>query len=121
MKNNIIKRIAEGAKNHLGNYDYVGVRVQTDLFGAAVGKILNHESNDWEDGVILDTTVGGVCAVSVTLAHHMGKWGGYDGRFALVLGCNYAVYGQDGEEIIMRNPVVLEILELTEEEADKYD
>ena len=121
MKNNTIKKIAENAKQYLGDWDNVGVRIQTDLFGATVGAELNHESSNWDDGVILDTTVGGVCAVDVNLAKHLSKWGGYDGRFAIILGSNSGMLGEDGEEIILRTPVVIEIVELTEAEAEKYE
>jgi hypothetical protein len=76
MKNNTIKRIAKMAEKYLENYENVGVRVQEDLFGMKVGTIATHKSSHWDDGVMLDDEIDGICAVDVELAPHLDKWGG---------------------------------------------
>jgi hypothetical protein len=47
--------------------------------------------------------------------------GGYDGRFAVILGADYGTLGEDGEEVILDEPLILEIIEVTEEESESYE
>jgi hypothetical protein len=112
MQNNSIKQLAEHAQQYLDDWDYVGVRVQTELYGATVGSEIDHESSDWDDGEMLSTKVGGICAIGVSQAKYLDQWGGYDGDFALVLGSHHGWVGEDPAEIILVSPVILEIVAL---------
>jgi hypothetical protein len=113
MKHKTIKELANKVQKYLSDWDNVGIRIQDDLYGASIGDILYHESHDWDDGVMLDTLAGGVCAVDIERAGILDKWGGYDGNYAIILGSNSAGEGADPAEIIMRHPSILDIIEVT--------
>lgn len=111
-----IKAIAMQVIDKYEGYEYIGLRVQDSTHGLHVGDEIEHESNVWDDGEMLDETVGGICAVSASLAaEHTLRFGAYPGQVVVVIGANSAEYGNDDGEIILKRscgeyPVVLDII-----------
>ena len=111
-----IKRIAAQVAGKHEGYRYIGLRVQNGAHGLNVGDEILHESNVWDDGEMLDETVGGICAVSAKeAAQHTLRFGSYPGSVVIVIGANAAEYGDDDGEIILKwssgeYPVVLDII-----------
>lgn len=93
------------------SYKYVGIRVQESTHGAEIGKIIEHNSNAWNDGEMLEEKLSGLCAVKAGKyqINPIDKFSGYEGDTILVLGSNKAKKGYDEGEIIMTTPIVLEI------------
>lgn len=111
-----IKRIAMQVAGRYEGYEYIGLRVQESTHGLSVGDEITHESNVWDDGEMLEETVGGICAVSAKLAaQYTLRFGSYPGSVVIVVGANSAEYGNDDGEIIMKwasgeYPIVLDII-----------
>lgn len=110
------KQISDIAKqvNEQGyDFDYVGLRVQESDFGMAVGMTVEYVSNVWVDGEQTDDCLDGVCAVDAKLAagYTLG-FGAYIGDTIVVLGSNSCTRGEDDGEIIMRLPVVIDIIRI---------
>lgn len=105
-----IKEIANSILSKNYEFDYVGIRIQEELFGEEIGQELNFKSYVWDDGNQTDELLNGICAINAKTAKRLNFIGGYMGRHILVLGCDYVEYGNDSEEIIMNNPIVLDIL-----------
>lgn len=104
-----IKEIANDLKAKDFEYDYIGIRVQEELY-ENIGDTVNHKSYVWDDGNILDEQLDGICAIDINEAHWIGDFGGYLGEYVLILGSYSAQYGNDPGEIIMRDAVVLDII-----------
>ncbi len=91
-------------------YDYIGIRVQDEAHNAMVGQTYAYQSHAWIDGVQTDEHLNGVSAVSAAEASRFGThFGGYSGDAIIILGAYHASGGEDDGEIIMRDPMVLEI------------
>jgi hypothetical protein len=114
-----IKKTAKWALEEFKNSDYdnIGIRVQDDTHGLAVGDTIERNSVHWsyDDGQAVSdgTLLEGVCAIDATLARYIGQFGGYEGRVMLVLGSesayNREADGGDAGEIVMERPIVLAI------------
>lgn len=113
------EQIHEIAKDVMGkgyDFDYIGIRIQEDAYGAQPGREIDHCSHVWDDGEMLDEETNGVCAVSATLAaKKVLGFGAYSGNVILVIGSNSAESGEDDGEIILRDaygsaPVILDII-----------
>jgi len=106
-----IYEIAQKVKD-ISNYDYIGIRVQED-FNEKIGDTLTHRSFVWVDGEETTELLNGVCAVDVNRLNHtfaIGN-GAYSGDVVLILGCNgYCDRGEDVAEIIMENPIIIDII-----------
>lgn len=89
-------------------YAYIGIRVQEEAYGLTVGDTVYHYSKVWVDGEETDEELDGVCAMSINLLDIVE--GFYFGKCVLVLGSNYAGYGVDPGEIVMRDAKVLAII-----------
>jgi hypothetical protein len=114
MINNIqIKQVAKDVEDRGYNYDYVGIRIEEEV-NSVIGTILDHQSSVWEDGNELDEKLNGVCAIDIDRVKELSNvaYNGYLGNIVLILGSEHAEYGEDAGEIIMENPVVLDIIVL---------
>lgn len=96
-------------KDYYYDYDCIGLRVQEDDIDSK-GDIMRHKSYVWIDGDITDDQLEGVCAVDVEDADKLSKYSGYPGNYVYVLGSVRARGGNDPGEIIMINPVVLDLI-----------
>lgn len=90
------------------DYDYIGVRVQETP--EDIGTTMTHISHDWDSEEDTGDLLDGVCAIDAEQMRRVSELEretGYFGTYALVMGADYATYGEDAAEIIMRDPVVL--------------
>ena len=109
MNHKTLKQIARKAEDYMDNpYPFIAVRVQESDYGLKAGDILTHKSNVWDDGEMLDEMIDGVCSIDIIHAYQMDT--NYKGSVALILGCDDAESGNDIAEFIMKNPVILEIV-----------
>jgi len=115
-----MEKMAKKAHKYADYYDHIGVRSQTEP--ARKNQILKHRSNIWVDGEITYKKLSGVSAIKVKvgrdgdgrLVDYSGY--GYPGNYILLLGVigNYNVdYGEDPGEIIMQEPIVLEVTKVS--------
>lgn len=106
-----IYEIAQKVKEN-SDFDFVGIRVQ-DYFNEKIGDTLTHRSFVWVDGEETEELLNGVCAIDANRINHTFALsnGGYYGDVVLILGCNgYCEKGADVAEIIMENPVIIDII-----------
>jgi hypothetical protein len=105
-----IYEIAQRVKEN-NDYDFIGIRVQ-EFNDKKIGDTLTHRSSVWVDGEETTELLNGVCAVnSKNMNFTFGlSNGGYSGDVVLILGCNDAERGEDVSEIIMNNPIIIDIL-----------
>lgn len=106
-----IYEIAQKVKEN-NNYDFIGIRVQED-FNEKIGETLKHRSFVWIDGEETTNLLNGVCAIDANRlnATFTMSNGGYSGDVILILGSNdYPERGEDVAEIIMNNPVIIDII-----------
>ena len=105
-----IKKIAEKYK---GEYEYIGVRTQEEAFKLGA---LDHCSSVWDDG---NETEGMLNGISVTNVHsdalkmHTGEdpmFRSYFGEHKAIICGNSAESGDDEGELIIADPVVVEVL-----------
>jgi len=106
--NKTIKDIAKNIKN--SEYDFIGIRVEEEI-NQSIGQIVTHKSYVWDDGVQTDELINGVCAIDITQVKYLDNFGGYFGKIVYILGSYSAEYGNDCGEIIMRDAVVLDIID----------
>ena len=99
-----VKGIADGL-----DYDYIGFRVQEVPF--ALGE-MNHRSHVWDDGDDTGEELGGVCAIDVrSMFFRPSQYGEcYFGDYAAIVVGNHAEYGEDAGEIVISDPVVVEVI-----------
>ena len=65
----------------------------------------------WEDGNSSEETLDGTCAISAKdKFKNPRETSGYSGDRILVIGGNEAEYGQDECEIVIKNAIVIEIV-----------
>lgn len=104
LTNEMIERIKDAAEDLYMDWEVVGVRVQEEEF--SLGS-MDHESSIWVDGEETNESAGGLCVVSadeISTAHQY-----FGGHIAIVCGNDY-MYGEDPGEIILRDPVCVEVL-----------
>lgn len=93
---------------HYDEYSYIGVRIQE--MPEDVGTTMTHLSHIWDNEEDTGNLLGGVCAVDIEQMEQISELdreSGYFGTYAVILGTDYATYGEDAAEIIMRDPEVL--------------
>ncbi len=91
-------------------YDHIGFRVVNRANEAyKVGDIITKRSRVWVDNEPTNEYLSGTCAVSSEKLHLTGY--GYIGDTILVLGSNNAEGGNDLGEIVLIEPVVLDIID----------
>jgi hypothetical protein len=105
-----IKKIAEKYKDE---YEYVGVRTQEEAFKLGT---LEHCSSVWDDGDETAEMLDGISVTdvdSVALKMHTGEdmmcRSYYGDHLAIICG-NYAQMGDDAGELVISDPVVVEVL-----------
>lgn len=99
------------------NYEYYGIRTQ-DVPFEAVGDTMTHTSVVWVDGNETEEELSGVCALLFrecddldALASRSRKIYGYGKeKYTAIIASNSAEYGEDADEIILIDPVVIRIL-----------
>lgn len=92
----------------------LGVRTQEVPF-EAVGETMMHQSVIWIDGEETDEELDGVCALDMRRyatkeeAIKASK-AGYFGKYTAIIESDSYEYGEDENEIILRDPVIVEII-----------
>ena len=105
-----IKKIASNIDFSKYDFDFIGIRIQDEIF-EQIGEEINHNSKVWEDGNETDEELDGICAINAKTTQYLPKSvGGYIGNVVIILGSNDVEYGQDEEELIMKNAIVLDII-----------
>ena len=101
-----IKRLSSDIIEN-GDFETYGIRIQEEDT-EKVGTVINHNSSVWDDGKILDQHLEGVSTIDVNEIDMIGKYSGYIGKVAYLLGTNDDVYeGNDVGEIVMNKPTVI--------------
>ena len=115
MKRLSVIEIKEIAKKYKGKYEVIAIRTQ-DIAPFELGE-MDHESKVWEDGEESDEGIGGLCATSIDssgIKMHSSEydhWSGfYFGDYQAIIGGNHYELGEDDGEVIIQDPVVLEII-----------
>ena len=83
------------------DYEIVGIRVQDKPFE------LGEVSHVWDDGEDTGEELDGVCAIKFDMAKNSHL---YSGDHVAVLAGNRYSFGEDPGEIIIEDPVVVEVL-----------
>lgn len=104
LTSEMIEKIKEIADEFCFDYEVIGVRVQEQPF--ELGE-LSHVSHVWDDGEDTGAELDGVCVVKADFA---GKCHQYFGDHAAVIAGNRYTYGEDPGEIIIEDPIVVEVL-----------
>lgn len=99
---NIINRTEEIKDEYA--FDYIGIRVQENEF--TLGEVLDN-SYIWIDGECTDEELDGTCAIGIKDAELAN---GYFGEHVAIVAGNFAEYGQDLGELIIRDAEVIEVL-----------
>lgn len=101
----MIARVKEIAADPYREYEHIGIRVQ-DEHQFELG-VLNHVSNIWEDGDDTGVELPGVCVIRADRAELANT---YYGDHVAIIGGNHIEYGEDDGELIICDPVVLEVI-----------
>lgn len=104
MTAELIEKIRELEKEYNWDYEMVCIRVQDIPF--ELGET-DHQSSVWVDGDETGDQLDGISTLSVEYAKNAEFY--FGDHLAIVAGNEYS-YGQDAGEVIIRDPVVLEIL-----------
>lgn len=104
LTNEMIKRIEETADELFYGYEIIGVRVQEEKF--ELGE-MEHRSSVWEDGEATEETLDGVCVIG---HDKLAEAQDYFGDHVAIIAGNRYTYGEDPGEVIIEDPVVVEVL-----------
>jgi len=99
-----LKAIAAKMNDYHEMYDAVGLRVQDVPFELGA---CDHVSRVWDDNEETEIELAGLCALMVGDIHRMDNY--FGDHVAIVCGYEYE-YGEDIGEIIICDPVVVEII-----------
>lgn len=105
ITNEMIAHAKEIAADPYREYEYIGIRVQDD-HQFELGT-LNHVSHIWDDGDDTGEELAGVCVIRADRAELASC---YYGEHIAIIGGDYIEYGEDDGELIISDPVVLEVL-----------
>lgn len=105
ITNEMISRAKEIAADPYREYEYIGVRVQ-DEHAFKLGPI-DHISHIWYDNDDTGEELSGVCVIRADRAELASI---YYGDHIAIIGGNHIEYGEDDGELIISDPVVLEVL-----------
>lgn len=97
-------RIDEIANELFYDYEIIGVRVQEEPF--ELGE-MDHRSHIWVDGDDTGEELNGVCVIKHDALKYADDY--FGNHIAIVAGNRYT-YGEDPGEVILEDPVVVEIL-----------
>lgn len=91
-------------------YACYGLRRQEMPF-EEIGDTMTHCSSIWDDGEETDEELDGVCALWLerfdSLEDALEASKGYDGEYVATIASDDYEYGQDENEVILRDPVVI--------------
>jgi len=108
-----VEELREKAEAYKGIYEYVAIRTQEEPF--ELGQIL-HESSVWVNGDETENKLDGISATDINspaVQMHVDKnyrYGYYFGHRKAIICGNRATYGEDVGEVIISDPVVMEVL-----------
>ncbi len=102
-----IKQIKEIAEKYEDKYGVVAIRTQTVPF--KLGEI-EHESSVWEDNIEMGERLVGICATNITNNYGMEEHF-YEGEYQAIIVGDRFEYGNDLGEVIIQDPIVVEIIE----------
>lgn len=108
-----VNELRDMADKYSDRYQYVGVRTQEEPF--ELGEI-DHVSSVWDDGDETDEKLNGVSTTNIhssALRMHTDSdplYGFYFGDHKAIIAGDFAEYGEDPGEIIISDPVVVEII-----------
>ena len=96
-------------------YEYIGLRAQEQEFSLGT---ITHNSVNWVDGTETDEELDGVCAVSAMhryalprdIEKRIAAMDRYPGEHLAILVSDSASYGEDANEIVMRDAEVVAII-----------
>lgn len=106
----MISRLKIVADELLDEYEVVAIRTQEPEF--SLGK-LDHVSHVWIDGEETDEELDGVCCINSQCANKVfGSrfFGGYPGEHIAIIAGNRYEGGEDYGEVIIADPIVVEVL-----------
>ena len=103
----MIQRVEDIAASALYDYETVGVRVQDVPFAPGP---MSHRSHIWDDGNDTGEELPGVSAMCWDAINEAQRHGYYYGDHVAVVAGNSWGYGEDAGEIVIHDPVVIEIL-----------
>lgn len=98
------KEVMERIEDYAWDYEVVGIRTQSRAFELGA---ISHLSHVWDDGNDTGVELDGICVVDV---HSLKQACSYFGDHVAIIGGNSYEYGEDAGEIIIHDPVVIEIL-----------
>ena len=103
-----LRALIEELMEEYGEYQYFGIRTQDVPF--ELGEI-DHNSKVWEDGDETDEELDGISATNATsgsISAHID--GLYYGDHMAILASNDITWGEDVDELVMRDAVVIRII-----------
>ena len=103
----MIRRVEDIASSALYDYEAVGVRVQDVPFAPGP---MAHRSHVWDNGDDTGEELPGVSAMRWDSIDAAQRHGHYYGDYVAVIAGNVWDYGEDAEEIVIHDPIVIEIL-----------
>lgn len=98
------KEVMERIEDYAWDYEVVGIRTQSRAFELGA---ISHLSHVWDDGNDTGVELDGICVVDV---RSLKQACSYFGDHVAIIGGNSYEYGEDAGEIIIHDPVVIEIL-----------
>lgn len=101
----MVSRAKEIASDPYREFEHIGIRVQDD-YTFELG-MLNHVSHIWDDGDDTGEELPGVCVIRADRAELANT---YYGDHIAIIGGNHIEYGEDDGELIVSDPVVIEVL-----------
>ena len=107
MTPDMIQRVEDIAASALYDYEAVGVRVQDVPFSTGP---MSHRSHIWDNGDDTGEELPGVSAMRWDSVNAAQRQGYYYGDYVAVIAGNSWDYGEDAGEIVIHDPVVIEIL-----------
>lgn len=117
MQRLTISEIKAIAKKYKNEYEIVAIRTQ-DIDPFELGE-MDHESKVWEEGEETEEYIGGICATDIEssgVRMHSSEYdqvaycGYYFGEYQAIIGGNRYKLGEDDGEVIIFDPIVLEII-----------
>ena len=114
MKRLTVDEIRAIAEKYMDDYEVIAIRTQNVPF--ELGE-MTHESKVWDDGDETEESLNGICATNIKnsavdmhSSDHTTYRGYYDGEYQAIIAGNYYSYGEDNGEIIISDPIVVEII-----------
>lgn len=104
LTTDMITRAKAVASDWDREYEYIGIRVQEQPF--ELGK-LDHVSHRWDNGDDTGEELNGISTIDANKADLACI---YYGNYIALIGGDSIEYGEDYGEIVIRDPVVIEIL-----------